>query len=56
MSPHSYIEITGEATAAQLKDAGVDMVIIGQAERRTVCFEDEIHTLKKVREALDNDL
>lgn len=56
MSPHSYLDVTGASTAEQLQEQGINWVIVGQAERRFTMQEDELHTLKKVREALDKGL
>jgi len=47
---------TGEVSAAFLKDAGCDFVIIGHSERRTLFQEDDDMINKKVRAVLAADL
>jgi len=47
---------TGELSAAMLKDAGAEYVIIGHSERRTYFGETDETVAKRVRAALDADL
>jgi len=47
---------TGELSAAMLKDAGAEYVIIGHSERRTNFGETDETVAKRVRAALDADL
>lgn len=47
---------TGEVSAAMLKDAGVDYVIIGHSERREYFNETNAMLAKKVNQALANGL
>ena len=44
---------TGEISAAMLKDAGVEYVIIGHSERRDYFKEDDVLLNKKVKKAID---
>ncbi len=47
---------TGEISAAMLKSAEVEYVIIGHSERREYCHEDDAVLSKKVNQALANGL
>ena len=47
---------TGEVSAKQIKDLGVDWTIIGQLERRKYFNEDESIITKKIEQALKNQL
>ena len=47
---------TGEVSAKQIKDLGVDWTIIGHSERRKYFNEDEIIVGKKIEQALNNKL
>jgi triosephosphate isomerase len=47
---------TGETSAAMLKDAGLNWVILGHSERRHVFGESDQTVASKVKMALDNDL
>ena len=47
---------TGKINGSMLKDAGVDYVIIGHSERRTLLGENGVILIDKVRNALDNSL
>ena len=47
---------TGEVAAVQLKDFGINWVIIGHSERRTLYGETDAVVAKKVTQALANDL
>ena len=44
---------TGEISAAMLKDAGVEYVIIGHSERRDYFKEDDVLLNKKVKKAIE---
>ena len=44
---------TGEVSAAMLKDAGVEYVIIGHSERRDYFKEDDVLLNKKVKKAIE---
>ena len=44
---------TGEISAAMLKDAGVEYVIIGHSERRDYFKEDDVLRNKKVKKAIE---
>ena len=44
---------TGEISAAMLKDAGVEYVIIGHSERRDYFKEDDVLLKKKVKKAIE---
>ena len=44
---------TGEISAAMLKDAGVEYVIIGHSERRNYFKEDDVLLNKKVKKAIE---
>ena len=47
---------TGEVSAKQIKDLGVDWTIIGHSERRKYFNEDEATISKKIEQALNNKL
>jgi triosephosphate isomerase len=47
---------TGEVSAAMIKSAGADYVIIGHSERRSYYHENDGTLNKKVKQALKNDL
>ena len=47
---------TGEVSAKQIKDLGVDWTIIGHSERRKYFNEDEVVIGKKIEQALNNKL
>ena len=47
---------TGETSAAMLKDAGLNWVILGHSERRHVFGESDEVVASKVKMALDNNL
>ena len=47
---------TGEISAAMLKDAGVEYVIIGHSERRDYFKEDDVLLNKKVKKAIEAGL
>ena len=47
---------TGEVSAKQIKDLGVDWTIIGHSERRKYFNEDEVIISKKIEQALNNKL
>ncbi|OMJ75584.1 hypothetical protein SteCoe_25239 [Stentor coeruleus] len=47
---------TGEVSASQLKDFGIDWVIIGHLERRNLFDENDSIIRKKVYQALENGL
>lgn len=47
---------TGEVSAAMLKSAGIEYVILGHSERRAYYGETDAIVNKKVRLALENDL
>lgn len=47
---------TGEISANQLQDFGVNMVIVGHSERRQYFFEDNICLRKKLENTLDKNL
>jgi triosephosphate isomerase (TIM) len=47
---------TGEVSAAMIKSAGADYVIIGHSERRSYYHENDAMLNKKVKLALKNDL
>ncbi len=47
---------TGEISAAMLKDAGVEYVIIGHSERREYFKEDDCILNKKVKKAIESGL
>ena len=47
---------TGEVSAKQIKDLGVDWTIIGHSERRKYFNEDEATISKKIEQALNNQL
>ena len=47
---------TGEVSAKQIKDLGVDWTIIGHSERRKYFNEDEAIISKKIEQALNNKL
>lgn len=47
---------TGEVTASQLKDFGLNWVIIGHSERRTLFGDTDEVVAKKVRQALSSQL
>ncbi len=47
---------TGEVSAEMVRSAGVEYVIIGHSERRTIFKEDDITLNKKIKLALDNGL
>ena len=56
MSQHSSGAYTGEISGAQLKDLGVDYVIIGHSERREYYGETDNSVNLKTKAALDNAL
>jgi triosephosphate isomerase len=47
---------TGKINGTMLKDAGVDYVIIGHSERRTLMGENGVILIHKIRNALDSNL
>src|SRR4026209_2909903 len=47
---------TGEISAAMLKEAGAEYVIIGHSERRRLFGETDVHVNRKVRAALAAEL
>ena len=47
---------TGEISAAMLKDAGVEYVIIGHSERRDYFKEDDVLLNKKVKKAIETGI
>ncbi len=47
---------TGEISAAMLKDAGVEYVIIGHSERREYFKEDDVLLNKKVKKAIESGI
>ena len=47
---------TGEISAMQLKACGVDLIMLGHAERRTLCGETDEMLNKKVHSAARHDL
>ena len=47
---------TGEISAAMLKDAGVEFVILGHSERRGYFLEDDALLNKKVKKAFESGL
>lgn len=47
---------TGEISAAMLKDAGCEFVILGHSERRNYFHENDAMINKKIKAALENDL
>ena len=49
-------DYTGEVSAKQIKDLGVDWTIIGHSERRKYFNEDEIIIGRKIEQALNNKL
>lgn len=51
-----YGAYTGQISGAMLKDAGVDYVIIGHSERRTLMGEDDNTLIHKVKNAFNNYL
>ena len=55
-SVHGNGAFTGETSAAMLKDAGLNWVILGHSERRHVFGETDQTVAQKVKMALDNDL
>ena len=55
-SAHDAGAYTGEVSAAMIKSAGADFVIIGHSERRKYHKENNEILLQKVKQALKNDL
>ena len=55
-APESFGSYTGEVCASNLKDLGVEQVIIGHSERRNIFKEDSLMINKKIQEALKNKL
>ncbi len=49
-------EFTGEISAAMLRDIGVDLVLLGHAERRHVFNESDFDVRRKIEAALGNGL
>ena len=47
---------TGEVSAKMIKSAGINLVIIGHSERRSIYNEDNQTLNKKVKLAIENDL
>jgi triosephosphate isomerase len=47
---------TGEVSAAMIKEAGAEYVIIGHSERRTLFGETDVNVNRKVTTAMANDL
>lgn len=47
---------TGEVSAKQIKDLGIDWTLIGHSERRTLFHEDEHVVGEKITKALENGL
>ena len=56
ISPFDNGPYTGEISAKQIKDLGVDWTIIGHSERRKYFNEDENIIGKKIEQALNNNL
>lgn len=56
ISPFDNGPYTGEVSAKQIKDFGVDWTIIGHSERRKYFNEDENIIGKKIEQALNNKL
>ena len=56
ISPYDNGPYTGEISAKQIKDLGVDWTIIGHSERRKYFNEDETIIGKKIEQALNNKL
>lgn len=55
-SPEAVGAFTGEISASQLKDFGINWVIIGHSERRTLFGDTDAVIAKKVTQALANGL
>ena len=56
MSQHASGAYTGEVSGAQIKDIGVEYVIIGHSERREYYGETDCSVNAKTKAALENDL
>lgn len=54
--PEKYGAFTGEISIYQLKESGVQSVLVGHSERRTIFNEEDEFLKKKVDAALENGL
>lgn len=55
-SNYGYGAYTGEVSPKHLKDAGLEWVILGHSERRTILKENDDLIVSKTKLALDNGL
>ncbi len=55
-SNYGFGAYTGEVSAKHLKDIGLEWVILGHSERRTIIKEKDDLIVSKTKHALDNGL
>lgn len=53
---HESGQYTGEVTSTQLKDLGVEYIIIGHSERRKYCGENDDNVNRKIKMVLEHGL